>query len=121
MIPSKPGADGHGGEERTAVMMVEHRDLVHPERAHDEPIIVEGSRHLDLPRGMAGVQTGVARAVEAPGGYLGDPSGATVARGKALLDFTAARVLAAIRAVKADTQSAPAQKLFFEQREHPGR
>ncbi len=118
-MPSKPDADGHGGEERTSVLLVEHADLVHPERAHDEPVVVEGSRHLNLPGGMGGVQTGIARAVEAPGGYLGDPSGATAARGKALLDYTAARVLAAIRAVKADTQSAPAQKLFFEQRDHP--
>ena len=121
MMPSKPGADGHGGEERTAIMMVEHPNLVHPERAHDEPIVEEGSKHLDLPGGMQGVQTGVSRAVEAPGGYLGDPSGATAARGQALLDYTANRVLTAIRAVKADTQSAAAQKLFFEQREHPGR
>ncbi|MHB8286403.1 MAG: creatininase family protein [Caulobacteraceae bacterium] len=119
LMSSKPGADGHGGEERTSILMATNPDLVHPERGHDEPIIIEGSRHLNLPGGMQGVQTGVARAVEAPGGYLGDASGATAGRGKALLDYTADRIVAALRAVKADDQSAVVQRRFFEQREHP--
>ncbi|MHB8285358.1 MAG: creatininase family protein [Caulobacteraceae bacterium] len=119
LMSSKPGADGHGGEERTSILMATHPDLVHPERGHDEPVILEGSRHLNLPGGMQGVQTGVIRAVEAPGGYLGDASGATAVRGKALLDYTADRIVAALRAVKADDQSAAAQKRFFQQREHP--
>lgn len=120
MQPSKPDADGHGGEERTAIIMAYRPELAHPERAHDEPMVAEGALELPLPSGQGGVQTGVSRFKEAPTGYLGDPSGATAARGKALVDYTVARLVAAIKAVKADQESAPLQKKFFEQRAHPG-
>lgn len=113
MRPSKPDADGHGGEERMAVLMAFRPEVVHPERSHDEPIVLEGSRKLKLP---AGVQTGVSRAVEAPTGYIGDASGATAVRGHALVDYTAGRVVAAIRAIKADDESPKLQHEFFEQR-----
>ena len=36
MQPSKPGVDGHGGEERIAAMLAYYPDLVHLDRAHDE-------------------------------------------------------------------------------------
>ena len=77
--------------------MTYRRDLVHPERAHDNPIVLEGSQHLKLP---AGVQVGIERLKVASTGYQGDASGATAERGKALAEFTATRVAQAIRAVK---------------------
>ena len=109
--PSKPGADGHGGEERISVLLAYHPELVHLDRAHDEPIVPVGSRRLDLP---AGVLVGVSGFNAAPTGYLGDASGATAARGKALTEYTAGRLAEAIRAVKADAESPRLQQEFFD-------
>jgi creatinine amidohydrolase len=119
MQPSKLDADGHGGEERISLLMAERPDLVHPERARDEESVAEGSRHLPLPGGQGGVMVGVTRAVEAPTSYIGDASGATAERGRALLAYAAERLMAAIRAVKADTQSPQVQRAFEAQRAAP--
>ena len=121
MQPSKPDADGHGGEERIALLLSARPDLVHPERGHDEPVVAEGARHLPLPGGQGGVQVGVARAVEAPTSYLGDASGATPERGRALLAYAADKLVVALRAIKADMQSAAAQQAFDAQRAAPAR
>jgi creatinine amidohydrolase len=119
MQPSKPDADGHGGEERISLLMAERPDLVHPERSRDEESVVEGSRNLPLPKGQGAVMVGVNRAVEAPTSYIGDASGASAVRGRALLDYAAARLVNAIRAVKADTQSPQVQRAFEAQRAAP--
>jgi creatinine amidohydrolase len=119
MQPSRPDADGHGGEERISLLMAVRPDLVHPERGHDEASVAEGSRHLPLPGGPGGVIVGVTRSVEAPTSYIGDASGATAARGQALLDYATERLVAAIRAVKADTQSPEAQRSFEARRTKP--
>jgi creatinine amidohydrolase len=109
--PSRPDADGHGGEERISVLLAYYPDLVHLDRAHDEPIVPAGSRRLNLP---SGVLVGVSWFQAAPTGYLGDASGATAARGKALTEYTASRLAEAIRAVKADEESPRLQQEFFE-------
>jgi creatinine amidohydrolase len=114
--PSKPDADGHGGEERISVLLAYYPGLVHLDRAHDEPFIPAGSRHLNLPSGLL---VGVSWYHAVPTGYLGDASGATVARGKALTEYAAARLARAIKAVKADEESPRLQKEFFEKMSNP--
>jgi creatinine amidohydrolase len=47
---SKPGADGHGGEERIAALLAFQPELVHLDRAHDES--GSGGKRLNLPRGV---------------------------------------------------------------------
>ena len=116
--PSKPDADGHGGEERISVLLAYHPDVVRLDRAHDEPIVPVGSRRLNLP---SGVLVGVSATKSAPTGYLGDASGVTAERGKALVEYTAGRIAEAIRAVKADEESLRLQKEFFEKRSNPGK
>ncbi|WP_068090853.1 creatininase family protein [Novosphingobium rosa] len=116
MQPSKPDADGHGGEERVALMMAIRPDLVHPERAHDDPVVPEGSIHLPLPAGVLAAPT---RFIEAPTSYLGDASGASAGRGKALLGYAADRLVTVIRAIKADQTIPEAEKAFAQQRAHP--
>lgn len=116
MQPSKPDADGHGGEERIALMMALRPDLVHPERGHDDPVVPEGSIHVPLPGGVLAAPT---RFIEAPTSYLGDASGATAARGKALLAYSVDRLVTVIRAIKADTAIPAAQKAFEAQRAQP--
>jgi len=111
---SKPGVDGHGGEERIAVLMAYRPELVHLDRAHDES--GKAGKRLTLPQG---VQVGISRKAELPTGYEGDASGATVTRGKALVEFATTRVVTAIRAIKADDESPRLQKEFFEERQNP--
>jgi creatinine amidohydrolase len=116
MQPSRPDADGHGGEERVALMMAIRPDLVHTERGHDDPVVPEGSIHLPLPGGVLAAPT---RFIEAPTSYLGDASGATAARGRALLDYAAGRLVGVIHAIKADTTIPEAEQAFAQQRAHP--
>lgn len=116
MRPSRPDADGHGGEERIALLMAVRPDLVHPERAHDERAVAEGSVELPVPHG---VLIGTARFREAPTSYIGDAGGATATRGKALLRYAADRLVAVLRAVKADTASAADQQTFAAERADP--
>jgi creatinine amidohydrolase len=118
MRPSKPDADGHGGEERISVLLAYIPGVVHLDRAHDEPIVPVGSRRLDLP---TGVLVGVSTFKSTPTGYLGDASGATAERGKALMQYTAGRIAEAIRAVKTDAESPRLQKEFFEKRSNPAK
>ena len=113
---SKPGADGHGGEERIAALLAYRPELVHLDRAHDEA--GTAGKHLTLPQG---VQVGISRKAELPTGYEGDASVATAARGKALVDYAATRVVIAIRAIKADNESLRLQKEFFEERQNPNK
>jgi len=110
-LPSKPGADGHGGEERISGMLVYHPDLVHLDRAHD----VSGTEAEKLPLPQ-GVSTGIRNMAERPHGYEGDASGATAVRGKILFAYNTGRVVKALRAIKADDDTLRRQREFFSQR-----
>ena len=115
--PSKLGVDGHGGEERVAAMLAYYPELIHLDRAHDEPTSIghglegqPGQAANPLP---AGAMTGL------PSGYSGDAAGATAVRGHALVDFAIDKLVKFIRAVKADKTTAKVQKEFYERFEHP--
>ena len=54
-----------------------------------------------------------------PTGYSGDASGATAARGHALVDFAIDKLVKFIRSVKADNQTLKMQKEFYHYVEHP--
>jgi creatinine amidohydrolase/Fe(II)-dependent formamide hydrolase-like protein len=54
-----------------------------------------------------------------PPGYSGDASGATVARGRALVSNGVHALIAAIREVKADSNTVALQKQLNERMEHP--
>ncbi len=112
--PSRPGVDGHAGEIEAAMVMASRPELVHPERGGQQ----SGANlaRLDLP---AGVSTGIGWYSMYPNHYAGDASGATAARGTALVQASADRLAAAIRAVKADQASPRLQKEFFDKASHP--
>jgi creatinine amidohydrolase len=110
MRASKPNADGHGGEDRISALMAFRPDLVRLVQAQDastEPA-------APISKLPSGVQVRVSGTTT-----HGDPSGATVARGKALMEYSARRAAEAIRAVKADEDSPRLQREFFEQRSDP--
>ncbi len=112
--PSRPGVDGHAGEIEAAMVMASRPELVHPERGGEQ----SGANlaRLDLP---AGVFTAINWYAMYPNHYAGDASGATAARGTALVQLTADRMAAAIRAIKSDQVSPRLQKEFFDKTTHP--
>ena len=113
MLPSKPGADGHGGEERVAAMLVNHPDLIHLERSRDEPLEPgHGAEDRNNAPPAGGLNV-------VPTGYFGDPSGATLERGRALMDWATARLATFIRQVKADSKTLALQRELYERIQQP--
>ncbi len=112
--PSAPGVDGHAGEGEVAIAMAARPELGHPERGGRES--GANQRRLDLP---AGVSTAINWYSMYPNHYNGDASGATAARGQALVDMASAQLANALRAIKADTIAPRLQKEFFEQTKRP--
>lgn len=112
MQPSKPGADGHGGEERIAAMLAYYPDLVHLDRAHNEPS--ESGHGAEQVKHVA---SGFMEAL--PLGYSGDASGATAARGRALVQNSVDRLVQVIRDVKGDNKTLVVEKAFSERRGNP--
>lgn len=114
MRPSKPGVDGHGGEERVAAMLAYYPDLIHLDRAHDEPA---SAGHL--PPGQGGQPLPAGAMAGLPSGYSGDASGATAARGKALVDYEVDKLVTFIQQVKADNRTIGVEKQFYDRVENP--
>jgi len=117
MQPSAPGVDGHGGEERIAAMLAYYPDLVHLDRAHDEPTSTghgTANEQSTLPKHVA---SGFMDSL--PSGYSGDAAGATATRGKALVKYVVDRLVLAIKDVKTDNTTLSVEKQFTERRENP--
>jgi creatinine amidohydrolase len=114
--PSKPGVDGHGGEERIAAMLAYYPDLVHLDRAHDEPTAVG---HGTASEGAAPKHIATGFVDSLPTAYSGDASGATATRGKALVQYCVDRLVKVIQDVKADQTTLKVQKEFMDRRENP--
>lgn len=112
--PSKPGVDGHAGEVEVAVAMASRPELGHPDRGGRES--GENQKRLTLPQG---VSTAINWYSMYPNHYNGDASGATAARGTALVEFSATKMAEALRAIKADTSAPRLQKEFFDKTHKP--
>ena len=134
---SRPGVDGHGGEDRISAMLAYFSDLVHIDRAHDEPVTA-GPLHpgdqparttsspaapvaaqAAAPAGGGQTQSAQGFMTKLPTGYGGDPSGSTAVRGKALVENGVGVLVKAIQSVKADTNTLNLQKQFSERRANP--
>lgn len=114
--PSRPGVDGHAGEEEVASVMASRPELAHPDRGGSESGLDQ--KRLALPQG---VSTAIWWYARFPNHYGGDASGATAARGQALTSAAAEQVARAIAAIKADETAPRLQKEFFERSVRPGR
>jgi creatinine amidohydrolase len=112
--PSKPGVDGHAGEEEIAGIMANAPALAHPERAGSES--GADQKRLVMPPGLS---TGIYWYSSFPNHYAGDAAGATAARGSALQEVKAAGIARAIAFVKADTVAPRLQQEFFEKSGKP--
>jgi creatinine amidohydrolase len=115
--PSKLGVDGHGGEERVAAMLAYYPDLIHLERAHDEPTSI--GHGLEGQPGQGGNPLPAGAMTSLPTGYSGDAAGATATRGHALVNFAIDKLVKFIRAVKADNTTTKVETEFYERFEHP--
>jgi len=113
---SRPGVDGHAGENEVADVMASRPDLAHPERGGTES--GADQKRLALPQG---VSTAIWWYARFPNHYGGDASGATAARGEAATRASAEHLAKAFAAVKADETAPRLQKEFFERSARPGR
>jgi creatinine amidohydrolase len=112
--PSKPGVDGHAGEEEISGIMSNAPALAHPERAGSES--GADQKRLALPPGLS---TGIWWYASFPDHYAGDAAGATAARGAALQEVKAAGIARAIAFVKTDTVAPALQQEFFNKSGKP--
>lgn len=117
MQPSARGVDGHGGEERVAAMLAYYPDLIHLDRAHDEPTSIGHGVEGTAAAPQNPLPAGAMR--EIPTGYSGDASGATAARGQALMNWGIDKLVQFIKAVKADNETVKVEAEFYQKFEHP--
>jgi creatinine amidohydrolase len=109
-LPWDRSVDGHAGPGETSMMLSIRPDLVHMDRI----VAGEGQslQRLDALR-EAGVQTGIWWYADYPTHYAGDATYATAAAGEQILDATAAAVVQAVRAIKADDVAKRLQDDFY--------
>jgi len=112
--PSRPGADGHAGENEISNVLASRPDLAHPDRSSSQS--GADAHKLNLPNGL---YTGIWWYSRFPNHYQGDSSGATAARGEALTKIRVEGIVSAIRAVKSDESGPQLQKEFFDKARHP--
>lgn len=111
---SDPAGDMHAGEGETSLSMVARPDLVHLDRATQESGADQARQKLP-----DGVYTGIWWYARFPNHYAGEGAAAS----KELGEFEAKNwingLVAAIRAVKADSQSLRLQNEFYERSKKP--
>ncbi len=107
-------SDLHAGEAETSAMLANRPELVHLDRAASES--GEDQHRLTLP---ADLYTGIWWYARFPNHYAGDGSTASKALGEFDQRTWAHEIANAVKAIKADTESARLQKRFFEEAEHP--
>ncbi len=113
-LPSKPGVDGHAGEDEMSNVMASRPDLVRPERGGSESGADQA--RLNLPDG---VYTGIWWYARFPNHYEGNAAGATAARGEAATRAMARHLAEVIRAIKRDEVGPRLQREFFERSAKP--
>ncbi|MBM3726114.1 MAG: creatininase family protein [Acidobacteria bacterium] len=112
--PSKPGADGHGGEGEMSNLMAHRPDLVIASRGGQES--GRDLKRVDLP---TGVYTGIWWYSSFPNHYAGDATGANAARGQVVTRAAIERIANILRAVKADEIAPRLQREFYERSSKP--
>lgn len=112
--PHKSTVDMHAGETETSRVLVTRPDLVHLDRAKSQSGADED--RLKLPDGL---YTGIWWYAKFPNHYAGDGSVATKTLGEFDMKTWISQIDAAIRAVKADSESLKLQNEFYDKAAHP--
>jgi creatinine amidohydrolase len=113
--PSKPDANGHGGEAEMSRVMAWRPELVKPERAGEESYKAMGRLNALPPY----LFTAIWWYADFPNHYAGDAANATAARGQAMVDLQVKSIAESLKAIKDDQVTPQLQKEFFEKRNHP--
>lgn len=114
MKSSGRAVDFHAGEGETSRTMVARPDLVHLDRAKGESGADQARQKLP-----DSLYTGIWWYARFPNHYAGDGSVASKELGEFDTKMAISDLVAAIRAVKADSEGLKLQKQFFEEATHP--
>jgi creatinine amidohydrolase len=106
--------DMHAGEVETSNMLIARPDLVHQDRAGQQP--GADQHRLQLP---GSVYTGIWWYARFPNHYAGDGSAANKELGAFDQKVWSSQIADAIKAIKADDESLKLQNQFFEDAKHP--
>jgi creatinine amidohydrolase len=124
-VPGRPALktprDMHGGERETSLMLIARPDLVHLDRAEQARATPEQSG-ADQNRlsGLPGsVYTGIWWYARFPNHYAGQGDAATKELGAFDQKEWSRQIAAALKAIKADTESLKLQNQFFNDAQHP--
>lgn len=116
-VPWERSAGGHAGPGETSHILAVRPELAHMERVPKDGEGTALGRLTSLRE--AGVQTSIWWFADHPTHYQGDASKASAEAGNGLLDAQAWAVAAAVRAIKADTETARLQEEFFARSRDP--
>jgi creatinine amidohydrolase len=111
---SNPATDMHAGESETSMSMIARPDLVHLDRATQESGADQARVHLP-----DGVYTGIWWYARFPNHYAGEGAVASHELGEFEAKTWINGIVAAIRGVKADSESLRLQNEFFERSKRP--
>jgi creatinine amidohydrolase len=114
--PLKHPHDGHAGEAETSLMLVARPDLVHLGQLNLYPEQWRALHRLHLSPPLF---TGISWYANFPNHYAGDASAANEALGKFDMETYIHSLVAAIRSVKADSESLKLQNAFYKHATHP--
>jgi creatinine amidohydrolase len=114
MKSSSYAVDFHAGEGETSRTMVARPDLVHLDRAKKESGADQARQKLP-----DSLYAGIWWYARFPNHYAGDGSVASKELGEFDTKMVVSDLIAAIRAVKADSEGLKLQKQFFEEATHP--
>jgi creatinine amidohydrolase len=110
----KDTVDMHGGESETSHTLISRADLVHMDRVQND-----SGKDMARQKLPADVYTGIWWYARFPNHYSGDASTANKELGDFDENSLVEQVVAAIKAIKADTVSLQLQNQFYERSSHP--
>jgi creatinine amidohydrolase len=113
--PSEIHSDMHAGERETSAMLIARPDLVHLDRATQE----SGADQNRLSALPGSIYTGIWWYASFPNHYAGQGEAATKELGEFDQKEWSRQIAAAIKAIKADTESLKLQNQFFLDAQHP--
>jgi creatinine amidohydrolase len=118
-VPGRPALktpmDMHAGERETAAMLIARPDLVHQDRATQE----SGADQNRLAALPGSIYTGIWWYARFPNHYAGQGEAATKELGEFDQKEWSRQIAAALKAIKADTESLKLQNQFFDDAQHP--
>lgn len=110
-VPWDRAVDGHAGPGETSMMLSIRPDLVHMDRIPEKEEWRAQGR-LNALREV-GAETGMWWYADHPTHYAGDAHPATAETGKRLVEVRAQYIAQAVRAIKADSETAHLQQQFY--------